>query len=198
MILVRNSLTLGRIRTRVVPLGVLGLSFRLRTTSRLILVRNSLTLGLIRPGVVPLVVLRPQLSSAIDFTVELFLIRVPILASGLSVAILEIIRRKRMRRHPTWPTGYDVIQDGRPDVPLRILSPFHFYSTDMSLACNYRPVSFTCVTCKLLEHIVRSNIIAHLDEHKLLSDRQPSSEAQGSRAPTTPLEPKVLCEPWVI
>ena len=37
---------------------------------------------------------------------------------------------------------------------------------------NYRPVSPTCVPCKLLEHIVCSNIMAHLDEYKLLSDRQ--------------------------
>ena len=43
---------------------------------------------------------------------------------------------------------------------------------DRSLACNYRPVSLTCVACKLLEHIVCSNIMAHLDEHKLLSDKQ--------------------------
>ena len=28
------------------------------------------------------------------------------------------------------------------------------------------------VPCKLLEHIVCSNIMAHLDEYKLLSDRQ--------------------------
>ena len=42
----------------------------------------------------------------------------------------------------------------------------------MSLACNYRPVSLTCVPCKLLEHIVCSNIMSHLDQHKLLSDRQ--------------------------
>ena len=41
-----------------------------------------------------------------------------------------------------------------------------------SLACNYRPVSLTCDSCKLLEHIVCSNIMAYLDEHKLLSDRQ--------------------------
>ena len=41
-----------------------------------------------------------------------------------------------------------------------------------SLACNYRLVSLTCVPCKLLEHIVCSNIMAHLDEYKLLSDRQ--------------------------
>ena len=40
------------------------------------------------------------------------------------------------------------------------------------MACNYRPVSLTCVPCKLLEHIVCSNIMAHLDEHKLLSDKQ--------------------------
>ena len=29
-----------------------------------------------------------------------------------------------------------------------------------------------CVPCKLLEHIVCSNIMAHLDGYKLLSDRQ--------------------------
>ena len=32
--------------------------------------------------------------------------------------------------------------------------------------------ALTCVPCKLLEHIVCSNIMAHLDEHKLLSDKQ--------------------------
>ena len=47
-----------------------------------------------------------------------------------------------------------------------------FKKSDRSLACNYRPVSLTCVPCKLLEHIVRSNIMTHLDGYKLLSDRQ--------------------------
>ena len=46
-----------------------------------------------------------------------------------------------------------------------------FKKSDRSLACNYRPVSLTCVYCKLLEHIVCSNIMAHLDEYNL-SDRQ--------------------------
>ena len=41
-----------------------------------------------------------------------------------------------------------------------------------SLTRNYRPVSLTCIPCKLLEHIVCSNIMAYLDEHELLSDRQ--------------------------
>ena len=36
------------------------------------------------------------------------------------------------------------------------------------MACNYRPVSLTCVPCKLLERIVCSDIM----EHKLLSDGQ--------------------------
>ena len=47
-----------------------------------------------------------------------------------------------------------------------------FKKEDRSLACNYRPVSLTCVPCKLLEHIVCSNIMAHLDEHNFLSDGQ--------------------------
>ena len=47
-----------------------------------------------------------------------------------------------------------------------------FKKSDRSLACNYRPVSLPCVPCKFLEHIVCSNIMAHLDEYKLLSDRQ--------------------------
>ena len=42
-----------------------------------------------------------------------------------------------------------------------------FKKGDKSLACNYRPVSLTCVPCKLLEHIVCSNIMPHLDEHSL-------------------------------
>ena len=51
------------------------------------------------------------------------------------------------------------------------ISPL-FKKGDKSLACNYRPVFLTCVPCKLLEHIVCSNIKAHLDENKLLSDKQ--------------------------
>ena len=47
-----------------------------------------------------------------------------------------------------------------------------FKKSDRSLLCNYRPVSLTWLPCKLLEHIVRSNIMAHLNGYQLLSFRQ--------------------------
>ena len=34
---------------------------------------------------------------------------------------------------------------------------------------NYRPVSLTCVTCKLLEHILCTHIRGHLDRHGILT-----------------------------
>ena len=39
---------------------------------------------------------------------------------------------------------------------------------DKSIASNYRPVSLTSVTCKLLEHIIFTNIMKHLQEHNIL------------------------------
>ena len=37
---------------------------------------------------------------------------------------------------------------------------------------NYRPISLTSACCKLLERIIYSNIISHLNEHNILSDAQ--------------------------
>ncbi len=37
---------------------------------------------------------------------------------------------------------------------------------------NYRPVSLTCVTCKLFEHIMFSNIMKHLDKYSFLASFQ--------------------------
>ena len=39
-------------------------------------------------------------------------------------------------------------------------------------ASNYRPISFTSVLCKLCEHILHSNMLTHLANHKILSDAQ--------------------------
>ena len=44
-------------------------------------------------------------------------------------------------------------------------------------AVNYRPVSLTCITCKLFEHIICKHILAHLEDHKILTDLQ-SCETQ--------------------
>ena len=51
---------------------------------------------------------------------------------------------------------------------------FNGQFTDVTAKANIpkSPSRTPCVPCKLLEHIVCSNIMAHLDEHKLLSDRQ--------------------------
>lgn len=47
-----------------------------------------------------------------------------------------------------------------------------FKKGDRSLAINYRPVSLTSIVCKTLEHIVASNIMAHIENNNILSDRQ--------------------------
>ena len=41
-----------------------------------------------------------------------------------------------------------------------------------SLPVNYRPVSLTCICCKLLEHIVSSNLMGHFEANNILSPRQ--------------------------
>ena len=38
-----------------------------------------------------------------------------------------------------------------------------FKKGDKSLASNYRPISLTCILCKVLEHILASNIVKHID-----------------------------------
>ena len=40
------------------------------------------------------------------------------------------------------------------------------------MASNYRPVSLTSVACNVLEHIVHSNIMRHLDQNSILTVKQ--------------------------
>ena len=42
-----------------------------------------------------------------------------------------------------------------------------FKKGDKSSPNNYRPISLTCLCCKILEHIVYSNIFTHLNQHYL-------------------------------
>ena len=39
-----------------------------------------------------------------------------------------------------------------------------FKKGDTSLALNYRPISLTSILCKVLEHVVTSNIVSHMDK----------------------------------
>ena len=45
---------------------------------------------------------------------------------------------------------------------------------------NYRPVSLTCLCCKMLEHIIVSNVLKHVDRHSILSDCQHGFSARRS------------------
>ena len=47
-----------------------------------------------------------------------------------------------------------------------------FKKGDKHTAENYRPVSLTCVCCKLLEHCIVRHIRDHLDLHNILTDRE--------------------------
>ena len=47
-----------------------------------------------------------------------------------------------------------------------------FKKGDKSKVENYRPISLTSIACKLLEHIIHSNIMDHLDAHNILNSAQ--------------------------
>ena len=47
-----------------------------------------------------------------------------------------------------------------------------FKKGDKSLAADYIPISLTCILCKVLEHILASNIVKHLDGQGILYDLQ--------------------------
>ena len=47
-----------------------------------------------------------------------------------------------------------------------------FKKGDTSLASNYRPISLTSILCKVLEHVVTTNIVSHMDKYNLLYDLQ--------------------------
>ena len=45
---------------------------------------------------------------------------------------------------------------------------------------NYRPISLTLVISKLLEHIIHSHIIKHLEQHHIITDHQYGFRAKRS------------------
>ena len=47
-----------------------------------------------------------------------------------------------------------------------------FKKGDKSDQANYRPISLTSICCKTMEHIIHSQVMQHLDIHKILCDQQ--------------------------
>ena len=47
-----------------------------------------------------------------------------------------------------------------------------FKKGDRNLPPNYRPVSLTSICCKVMEHVIRSNAMDHLDKLNILTDNQ--------------------------
>jgi hypothetical protein len=47
-----------------------------------------------------------------------------------------------------------------------------FKKGEKHLPSNYRPISLTSIVCKVLEHIIHSNIMSHFDQYNILTDKQ--------------------------
>jgi len=47
-----------------------------------------------------------------------------------------------------------------------------FKKGNTSDPANYRPISLTCVLCKLLEHIIASSLSTHFSKHSILYELQ--------------------------
>ena len=47
-----------------------------------------------------------------------------------------------------------------------------FKKGNKSSAANYRPISITCILCKVLEHIIDSQLVNHMNSHDLLYELQ--------------------------
>ena len=45
---------------------------------------------------------------------------------------------------------------------------------DKSAAANYLPIYLKCILCKVLEHIIASNVVKHLNTNRLMYDLQHS------------------------
>ena len=55
-----------------------------------------------------------------------------------------------------------------------------FKGGQKSNPCNCRPISLTCIACKVLEHSVHSYVMKHLDFHQILTDVQHRFRAKQS------------------
>ena len=57
------------------------------------------------------------------------------------------------------------------DMKTAIVSPV-FKKGDIAQPSNYRPISLTSICCKIMEHIIHSSVLTHLENTNILSDEQ--------------------------
>ena len=55
-----------------------------------------------------------------------------------------------------------------------------FKKGDTNIPANYRPVSLTCVCCKILEHVIVRQIVHHYERHNILTNHQHGFRAKHS------------------
>ena len=55
-----------------------------------------------------------------------------------------------------------------------------FKKGEQTSLSNYRPISLTCILCKILEHIIKSSIVKHFNDNKILYDLQHGFRAKRS------------------
>ena len=67
---------------------------------------------------------------------------------------------------------YSLLTGTLPDIWKQAKVKPIFKKGSRNLPGNYRPVSLTCITCKLLEHVINKHIHSHLDKHNILADSQ--------------------------
>ena len=71
--------------------------------------------------------------------------------------------------------------DSVPDYWIMVVITALFKKGDKSLPVNYRPVSLTSVTYKLMEHIMFKHIMQYLDKYSILVDYQKGFRQNRSR-----------------
>ena len=58
------------------------------------------------------------------------------------------------------------------EITVLLLMQYHNIIRNWIKKSNYRPISLTSILCKVLEHIVATNVVSHMDKHNLLYDLQ--------------------------
>ena len=67
-----------------------------------------------------------------------------------------------------WTRGFGIVP---PDWKEANVVPL-YKKDDRTNPGNYRPISLTSLSCKLLEHVVQSNVMTHLDKFNVLDNAQ--------------------------